>query len=101
MKKSLVAAAALCCINSTPIHASDNFEILQDKNDGVIMGEHYLPTNTNTVIWGRLPNKDTKPVISIKSGSTITIDTLSHEGQLEDQGKDPLKYLKSAFICWN
>ena len=101
MKKSLVAAAALCCINSTPIHASDNFEILQDKNDGVIMGEHYLPTNTNTVIWGRLPNKDTKPVISIKSGSTITIDTLSHEGQLEDQGKDPLKYFKSKGVPEN
>ena len=101
MKKSLVAAAALCCINSTPIHAADNFEILQNKNDGVIMGEYYLPTNINTVTWGRLPNKDTNPVISIKSGSTITSDTLSHEGQLEDQGKDPLKYFKSKGVPEN
>ena len=101
MKKSLVAAAALCCINSTPIHAADNFEILQNKNDGVIMGEYYLPTNINTVTWGRLPNTDTNPVISIKSGSTITIDTLSHEGQLEDQGKDPLKYFKSKGVPEN
>lgn len=75
-----------------PSEQADEFEILQNKEDGIISGDHYLGTDVNTVTWGRLPNKDTAPALVIKSGETVTIDTLSHEGILEDQGKNPIAY---------
>jgi acetamidase/formamidase len=52
----------------------------------------YLPARADTVVWGRLPNRATEPVARVGSGSVITIDTVSHEGILEDQGKDPVGY---------
>ncbi len=41
------------------------------------------------MIWGRLPARNDSPVLSVDSGSEVTIDTISHEGILEDQGRDP------------
>lgn len=55
-------------------------------------GGYYVPATTETVRWGYLPNRDAKPVISIPSGAVVTFDTVSHEGILEDQGRDPVKY---------
>ncbi|TDC84370.1 acetamidase/formamidase family protein [Actinomadura sp. 7K507] len=66
--------------------------MLQPK-EGRIDGAHYLPTTPDTCLWGRLPNRDRPPVLRIASGDTVTIDTLSHEGILEDQGRDPDAYL--------
>jgi acetamidase/formamidase len=31
-------------------------------------------------------------VLTVRSGTTVTVDTVSHEGLLEDQGKDPMQY---------
>ncbi|EHR51735.1 putative acetamidase/formamidase [Saccharomonospora marina XMU15] len=53
---------------------------------------HYLAARPDTVTWGRLPNRDSTPAAVIDSGSVITIDTVSHEGVLEDQGQDPMEY---------
>lgn len=55
-------------------------------------GEHYLPASPSTVRWGRLPTPSTEPVLEIRSGATVTVDTISHEGLMEDQGRDPLTY---------
>ncbi|MFB4316285.1 acetamidase/formamidase family protein [Actinomadura sp. 21ATH] len=66
--------------------------MLQPK-EGRIDGAHYLPTTPDTCLWGRLPDRDRPPVLRIASGGTVTIDTLSHEGILEDQGRDPVAYL--------
>lgn len=52
----------------------------------------YLPAGPATVLWGRLPNRDTPAVLEVDSGSVVTVDTVSHEGVLEDQGRDPLGY---------
>lgn len=52
----------------------------------------YLPSSPDTVRWGYLPNKDAKPVMTVKSGTEIIIDTVSHEGILEDQGRDPVRF---------
>ena len=61
---------------------------------GPIDGQHYLPSRTDEVLWGWLPNAQTEPVLSVASGDTVTIDTVSHEGILEDQGRAPVPYLK-------
>jgi acetamidase/formamidase len=71
------------------------FGILQplgDKPAKLKDGTYYVPTTPETARWGSLPNADSKAVLSVPSGSVVTFDTLSHEGILEDQGKDPVKY---------
>ncbi len=61
--------------------------------EGPVPGDHYLQSTPETVSWGYLPNREAPPVMSIESGSTLTVDTVSHEGILEDQGRDPVSYL--------
>jgi acetamidase/formamidase len=68
-----------------------DFEILQ-PGAGVIPGDHYLRSTAQTVLWGRLPCETDAAVLSIADGDTVTIDTVSHEGILEDHGKDPVGY---------
>ncbi|MEN2738560.1 acetamidase/formamidase family protein [Microbacterium sp. X-17] len=67
------------------------FEILQ-PGTGEIPGDHYLRSTPATVRWGRLPCGTDAAVLSIAAGDTVTIDTVSHEGLLEDQGGDPIAY---------
>jgi acetamidase/formamidase len=52
----------------------------------------HLPSTPDTVLWGWLPNRDTPPVLGVADGDTVTIDTVSHEGILEDQGRDPVAW---------
>jgi acetamidase/formamidase len=68
-----------------------DFEILQ-PGVGAIPGDHYLRSTPETVLWGRLPCEADAAVLGIRSGESVTIDTVSHEGILEDHGKDPLGY---------
>ncbi|MFE9445750.1 acetamidase/formamidase family protein [Streptomyces sp. NPDC006602] len=64
------------------------FTVLQ-PHQGPIAGDHYLPSTLDTVSWGWLPTEGDASAAQMRSGETITIDTLSHEGLLEDQGRDP------------
>jgi acetamidase/formamidase len=57
-----------------------------------LKSDYYVPVTPDSVRWGYLPDNAAKPVLSIPSGATVTFDTLSHEGVLEDQGRDPVKY---------
>jgi acetamidase/formamidase len=65
--------------------------ILQ-SGEGPIDGEHYVVSSPETIQWGWLPNRDAAPVLTVASGSTVTVDTVSHEGVLEDQGRDPVAW---------
>ncbi|WP_285726035.1 acetamidase/formamidase family protein [Psychromicrobium xiongbiense] len=65
--------------------------ILQPRM-GRIDGEHYLEARPDTVLWGRLPCASDAPALTIEPGQTVTIDTISHEGVLEDQGQDPIEF---------
>ncbi|GIG92265.1 acetamidase/formamidase family protein [Plantactinospora endophytica] len=66
-------------------------EILQ-PGSGPIHGKHYLRSRPDQVRWGYLPAIGSQPVLRMRSGETVTIDTVSHEGILEDQGRDPVEY---------
>ncbi len=57
-----------------------------------LQSDFYVPVTPDSIRWGYLPDNAAKPVLTIKSGATVTFDTLSHEGILEDQGRDPVKY---------
>ncbi|MGR5117225.1 hypothetical protein ACPV5W_00675 [Vibrio astriarenae] len=77
----------------------DGVEVLQPLYDeptyiesGKYADSLYIPSTVDTILWGYLPNKLTPPVAEIDSGDVVVFDTVSHEGILEDQGRDPLKY---------
>ena len=80
--------------------AADAFKVLQPLSDkpmavkkGVLpWAGYYVPSTPETVRWGTLYTAGDKPVLSVPSGSVVTFDTVSHEGILEDQGRDPVKY---------
>ena len=91
----ILAAGAAALLLAPAAHAAD-FKILQPLGDKPMQlkkgGGYYVPTTPETVRWGSLPNLDAKAVLSVPSGSVVTFDSVSHEGVLEDQGKDPVKY---------
>ncbi|MCZ2838501.1 acetamidase/formamidase family protein [Modestobacter sp. VKM Ac-2985] len=64
-------------------------QVLQ-PGTGPIDGDVYLSSRPDEVLWGYLPRTTDAPVVRMRSGQTITIDTVSHEGILEDQGRDPV-----------
>jgi hypothetical protein len=70
-------------------------EILQ-PGAGEIPGDHYLRSTPETVLWGRLPCETDAAALRIRSGDSVTIDTVSHEGILEDHGKDPYSDLREG-----
>ena len=53
---------------------------------------YYVPVTAQTNRWGYLPAADAMPVLTVPSGAVVTFDTVSHEGMLEDQGRDPAKF---------
>ncbi|MGP5055599.1 acetamidase/formamidase family protein [Brachybacterium paraconglomeratum] len=74
-----------------PTAPSGAGQILQPGR-GEIPGDHYLGSETDQVMWGYVPTVHSDPVLTVGSGETVTIDAVSHEGILEDQGRDPLEF---------
>ena len=70
---------------------NSGFPVLQ-RGKGPIASDTYLSASPRNVLWGRLPCRTDAPVLTIKQGTSVTIDTVSHEGILEEQGADPLDY---------
>jgi acetamidase/formamidase len=64
--------------------------VVLQPGTGPIDGQHYLASGPETISWGWLPNRTTAPVMTVDSGDTLTVDTVSHEGLLEDFGRDPV-----------
>ena len=60
--------------------------------DGIDGGAQYLPSTLENVLWGSLPCAGDRPVLSVDPGSEVLVDTISHEGILEDQGRDPRRF---------
>jgi acetamidase/formamidase len=59
----------------------------------------YVTSTPETIHWGILPNRDVTPVGTVRSGTAVTFDTVSHEGILEDQGRDPVAYFASKKVA--
>ncbi len=68
---------------------------------GRIDGDYYLPSTPDDVRWGYVPGIGADPVLTVPSGSTVTIDTVSHEGILEDQdqGRDPVAWFAERGVA--
>jgi acetamidase/formamidase len=65
---------------------------------GAIPAPHYLPADVDAVLWGRLPCEADAPVLTIDPGDEVTVDTISHEGILEDQGRDPRRFFEQHAV---
>ena len=91
-KRSATTIVAICLA----IGSNAKGDILQPLSQKAIRtneGGIYIPSTPETVLWGSLPNRDTKPLLTVPSGAVVTFDSVSHEGILEDQGRDPIRYL--------
>lgn len=66
---------------------------------GPIDGRHYLAATPATVQWGVLPTATTPPVLAVESGDVVTIDTVSHEGILEEFGRDPVGWFGARGVA--
>jgi len=94
----LVLAAAIAVLSSPALSASSTFPLqpLADKPGRLSINGlgkvFYVPSTLDTIQWGYLPNATTAPVLTVPSGATVVFDTVSHEGILEDQGRDPIAY---------
>jgi acetamidase/formamidase len=56
------------------------------------IADHYLSCTPDTISWGTLPTPATPPVLEVDDGDIVTFDTVSSEGLMEDQGRDPVSY---------
>lgn len=107
MLKPLVLSLAMVSslsLLSANVYAED-FKILKQLENkptwlksGEYKGHYYVPSTLNTITWGYLPNKQAKPVLTVPSDSVVTFDTISHEGLLEDQGRNAEKYFTSKGV---
>jgi len=55
-----------------------------------------VPSNPETVVWGYLP-AGRPPVLTIHSGQTVKIDTVSHQGLIN--GTDPVKFFGASGVA--
>lgn len=86
-----LSAAPASAATTRPPRVEGPRGILQPGR-GRIDGDHYLPSEPDHVRWGYVPAIGAEPVMTVPSGATVTIDTVSHEGILEDQGRDPVAW---------
>ena len=92
----VAGVAAACSSGSStsgqsPSATAASFSILQ-PGDGDPVGDHYVQSVPDEVLWGYVPTVHADPVLRMASGQTVTIDAVSHEGILEDQGRNPVEY---------
>ncbi|MGH1563706.1 acetamidase/formamidase family protein [Mumia sp. DW29H23] len=69
------------------------------RGTGPVTGDLYLPAERGTTLWGRLPCARDAAVMRVDPGATVTIDTISHEGILEDQGRDPRRFFAAHGVA--
>ncbi len=55
----------------------------------------HVPVTPQTVAWGHLP-AGRQPVLRVRSGQTVSMDTLSHQGV--NNGMDPVKFFAAGGV---
>ncbi len=103
-RRALLGAAAAGALGSTALIPSGPAQAAPRPRSGRVrvlqpgVGRtrgRYVRALPDEVYWGKLPNRDSEPVAVVHSGAVVTMDTISHEGVLEDQGQDPRAFFES------
>jgi acetamidase/formamidase len=76
-----------------------NQRVILQPGEGPIDGRHYLRATPDTVHWGVLPARGTPSVLEIDPGDVVTIDTVSHEGILEEFDRDPASWFGARGVA--
>ncbi len=100
LQLTAVASGLICsalALTTTPVLSAEvkSSAVLQRSGKEPVKladGGYYVPSSLSTMRWGILPNNESKSILTVPSGSVITFDTLSSEGMVEDQGRDPVKF---------
>ncbi len=66
------------------------FPVVTAAQDEPLEADHYVPSRPENLSWGWYPI-DKEPVLTVRSGQTVRIDTLSHAGTT--QNENPVTYL--------
>lgn len=59
---------------------------------GPVHGTHYVVSSPTTDSWGWIPHAGAAPVLDVADGDTVTVDCVSSEGLMDDQGRDPVTW---------
>jgi len=62
----------------------------EDAPNQAVEADYFVPSRPETLSWGWYPI-DKQPVVTIRSGETVRINTLTHVGAT--QNEDPVEYL--------
>lgn len=57
-----------------------------------------IKSTPGNVIWGELFKPDSSPILTVQSGDTVKIETVSHEGIMADQG-DTIAFLTGGGVA--
>jgi acetamidase/formamidase len=98
----VVVVTSLVFVVATDSQDSSQDRVLQPLGAEPVSlpdGGVYIPSTPDTVRWGILPNRDAEPALTVSSGTAVTFDTVSQEGILEDQGRDPVAYFAQYGIA--
>jgi acetamidase/formamidase len=93
----VAALGTAACSSAAPAQTPGGIAVLQPLTGSV--PPNYVPATPQNVLWGRLPTRGTRPVTTVDNGATVVVDTISHEGVLEDQGKDPVAYFTGQGVA--
>lgn len=88
----MVLAAALSTLMRP---AGQAFASASPETGSQEVGPRRVPSRPETVVWGWFPI-DRPPVLTIQSGDTVRIDTLSHAGATQDE--HPIELLGSLGV---
>ncbi len=83
---SLGLGLLLALLNTTTLTAQQNSGLQTD---------HFVPSQPQNLSWGWYP-LDKEPVLTIRSGETVSIDTLTHEGGTQSQ--EPIGFLSELGV---
>lgn len=67
------------------------------QSESEVDPDYLVESTPDNVIWGKLFVPDSEPILRVESGAVVTIETVSHEGILPDQG-DTVEFFTSAGI---
>jgi acetamidase/formamidase len=64
-------------------------------DSGSFEADHFVPSRPENLSWGWFP-LDKAPVLTIQSGETVRVDTLTHAGAIQDE--EPVAYLSAMGV---
>ncbi len=67
-----------------------NTPTLIAQQSSTLQTDHFVSSQPQNLVWGWFP-LDKEPVLTIQSGETVNIDTLTHEGGTQSQ--EPIEFL--------